>query len=153
MGLNIYQLAYLLSDGLVEIEQIVPALLEERPQVVLVIVKERRLAIGTLNSIPVQMSPVAMVADAEVLYQHGVTMFYWHRECLDTIGGCNETTIPEGLLLEILPPLYLYILSPMQLLIPLHRTEIGCTQQNSLHSYLIWSTIRPIRLHRTPLKP
>jgi len=87
MGLNIYQLAYLLSDGLVEIEQIVPALLEERPQVVLVIVKERRLAIGTLNSIPVQMSPVAMVADAEVLYQHGVTMFYWHRECLDTIGG------------------------------------------------------------------
>ena len=67
-----------------------------------------------------------MVTDAEILYQHGITMFYRHRERLNTIGSRNETTISEGLLLKILPSLYLYILSPMQLLIPLHGTEICC---------------------------
>ena len=67
-----------------------------------------------------------MVTDAEILYQHGIIMFYRHRERLNTIGSRNETTISEGLLLKILPSLYLYILSPMQLLIPLHGTEICC---------------------------
>jgi hypothetical protein len=76
-----------------------------------------------------QMTPVAMIADTEVLDTFCV-LLHWHRQSLDTISGGYETTVTIGLLLETLPLFYDHMFSPMQFLIPLHRAEIGCTQQD-----------------------
>jgi len=66
-GLDVDQFAHFSPNGLVEIEQIVPTLFEERTDVVLIIFKEGRLAVGTLQGVPMQMPPVAVVADARIL--------------------------------------------------------------------------------------
>ena len=66
-GLYIDQFAHFGPDGLVEIEQIVPALFKERTDIVLIICKERRFAVSTLQGVPMQMPPVAVVADARIL--------------------------------------------------------------------------------------
>jgi hypothetical protein len=76
-----------------------------------------------------QMTPVAMITDTEILDAF-CRLLHRNRQSLDTIGGGYETTVTIGLLLETLPLFYDHMFSPMQFLIPLHRTEIGCTQQN-----------------------
>ena len=68
LRLNIDQFAHFLADLLVEIEQKVPALLEEGTDVVLIVVEKRRLTVGALQGIPVQMPPVAMIADPYFVY-------------------------------------------------------------------------------------
>ena len=65
--MDVDQIAHFGPDGLVEIEQIVPALFKERTDIVLIIFKERRFAVSTLQGVPMQMPPVAMVADARIL--------------------------------------------------------------------------------------
>jgi hypothetical protein len=66
LGLNVYQLADSLTDSLVEIDEKVVALLEEGADIVSVVFEERALAIGTLQSIPMCLTPLVMVTDAEV---------------------------------------------------------------------------------------
>ena len=65
--LYIDQFAHFLADGLVEVEEKLPFLLKERTDVILIIVEERRLPLGTLQGVPMQMPPVAVIADADVL--------------------------------------------------------------------------------------
>ena len=67
MRMNVDEFANLLTDGFVEIEQKLVMLLEERMQVVSIVLKKRTLAIGTLQGIPMHASPLVVVADANVL--------------------------------------------------------------------------------------
>lgn len=64
--MNIQEFAEFVGDGHVEIEQVLPSLLKERADIIYIIVKERTVAIGTHQGIPVQVAPVAVVADADV---------------------------------------------------------------------------------------
>ena len=87
-GMYIEQLANLLADGFVEVEEIVPALFEERAQVVLIIHEEGRVAVGRLQGVPMEVAPVAVVADADV-FERGerreVTTLYGDGQCLRTL--------------------------------------------------------------------
>ena len=65
-GLYVEQFAHLLTDGLVIVEQELPARLKKGTQVVLVILEEGRLTVGRLQGVPVQVAPLAVVADADV---------------------------------------------------------------------------------------
>ena len=64
--MDINEFADFLSDSLVEVNQKVVFLLEEGMQVVSVILKERAFAIGTLQGIPMDATPLVVVADAKV---------------------------------------------------------------------------------------
>ena len=78
LRLNIYQLADSLTNGLVEVDEEVVALLEERTDIVSIILKERTLAVGRHERIPVNASPLVMVADAEIFHQ-GLLVRMLHR--------------------------------------------------------------------------
>ena len=67
--MDIDEFADFLADSLVEVNQKVVFLLEEGMQVVSVILKERALAIGTLQGIPMYATPLVVVADAQVFYK------------------------------------------------------------------------------------
>lgn len=69
LGTDVQQLADFLTDRFVIVYQVLPSLFEERTDIVLVILKEGRLAIGCCQGVPVQMSPVAVVTDADILNQ------------------------------------------------------------------------------------
>ena len=69
IGVDVEQFTYLLSNGFVEVEQIVPAAFKERTQIVFVIHEEGRVAIGRLKGVPMQVTPVAVVADADIIYK------------------------------------------------------------------------------------
>ena len=77
-----------------------------------------------------EMAPVPMVADTQILDQRCLTPDNRDCQCLNTLCCRYKTAVAIGLFLETLPSFYLYIFSPMQFLIPLHRAEIGCTEQN-----------------------
>jgi hypothetical protein len=66
MGLDIDQFADFHPNILIEINQEGPAFIEEWQKVILIILKEWRLAIGTLKGIPVQVAPIAMVTDTDI---------------------------------------------------------------------------------------
>ena len=70
-----------------------------------------------------------MITDTDVLDAF-CGLFHRNGKCLDAVSGGNQTTVAIGLLLKALPLFYDDMFSPMQFLIPLHRAEIGCTQQD-----------------------
>ena len=55
-----------------------------------------------------------------------VIMLYRKGKGLQAVGGGYHATVPIGLLDEALTPFYIYIRIPVQLLIPLNRSEIRC---------------------------
>ena len=67
MRMDINKFTNLLADGLVEIKQILIFLLEERMQVINIILEERTLAISTLQGVPMDASSLIVVADANIL--------------------------------------------------------------------------------------
>ena len=67
--LDVEKFAHLLADLLVEIKQERIAFIKEGADVILVVFKEGRLAIGRLQGIPMQTAPMAMIAQTDVLDQ------------------------------------------------------------------------------------
>ncbi len=66
--MDVYQLAHLAADGIVEIQkQLPPPLGKERPQVVLIILEERRFAVGRLYCLPVLPPPFTVVGETKGL--------------------------------------------------------------------------------------
>ena len=66
VGVDVKQLTERERDFHVKIVEELPPLLEKGVQVVGVILKERRFAVGRLQRIPMQSPPLAVVADADV---------------------------------------------------------------------------------------
>lgn len=69
------------------------------------------------------MAPVAMIADADILDKRRCATFNGHGKGLHTIGGGYQAAVAIGLLQETLPLFNQHSVSPMQLLIPLHRPK------------------------------
>ena len=93
----------------VEVEEILPAtLFKEGSYVVGIILEERGLAICRHESLPVEVTPVAVVGDAYVAHGtfHAVITLYRHGEGLRTIGRGNDATVAVGLLHKVVVLLY-----------------------------------------------
>ena len=127
-GMNIEQLANLLADGFVEVEELVPALFEERAQVVLIIHEEGRVAVGRPQGIPMEVAPVAVVADVKVTDSRFLVSrrtLYGNGQCLHTLCGCDDTAVAVGLFLERLMTLYPHLVGTVEFLVPLDGSEVG----------------------------
>lgn len=113
----------------VEIEQELIMAVEEGMEVVGIILKERRLAISTLQRIPMQLSPTPMVADAQVAYRTAVEVdvgrtLHGNSESLRPVCRSYDATVAIGLLAIVLMRLNKYNVSHVEFLIPLHWPEI-----------------------------
>ena len=64
--MDIQKFAEFMGDGHIEVEQVLPMLLKERTDIIYIVIKERTVAIGTHQGIPVQVAPVAVVTDADI---------------------------------------------------------------------------------------
>lgn len=130
--MDIQEFAEFVGDGHVEVEQVLPVLLKERADVIYVVIKERTVAIGAHQGIPVQVAPIAVVTDTYIRDESGAIIpfilgvFHGDAQGLQAVGGGYHATVAVGLLDEALTPFYIYIRIPVQLLIPLNRSEIRC---------------------------
>ena len=124
--LDVEQFAHRLHDGLVEVHEELPFLLEERRQVVGIELEERRLAVGAAYGVPVEVLPVAVVAHPHVASERGVSpVLHRHGERQGAVRGGDDTPVAVGLLDEAVVSLHPHQRVPVQFLIPLHRSEIG----------------------------
>ena len=108
----------------VEIEEELVFLLVEGADVVLIILEERALAIGGEKRIPVDVAPVGVVGDADVLHRQGDVVIGGDGERERTVGGRDEHTVAIGLLDKALVALYQAFIVAVQLLVPLDGAEI-----------------------------
>ena len=94
------EVAHQLGQLQVEVVEKRYLLLVERTEVVLVIQEEGSVAIGSLQGIPMLVSPITMIADANVAHQalSLSTLLGRDGECQGTIGVGNEATVAVGLL-------------------------------------------------------
>ena len=75
-----------------------------------------------------------MVTDTHFSYLFLLpSYFYRHRQCLQPIGRGYHTTVAIGLLLIRVILLYHTMVIALELLIPLHGTEIGGLQKGGRH--------------------
>ena len=128
-GVYVEQAAHRFADGLVEVAQVLPAALEEGAQVVGVILEEGRLAVGRHQGVPVQMAPVAVVADAHVAREQAlpaVGALHGHCERLQAVGRGYYASVAVGLLTVGVAALYEHAVVAAQLLVPLHGAEVSC---------------------------
>lgn len=121
---NVQKLYHLLSNLHIEIEEEFVFLLIEGADVVLVIFKERALAVGGEERIPVDVAPVGVVGNADVFHRQRCVVVRWDGERERAIGGGNNHTVAIGLLDKALMALYQALVVAVQLLIPLDGTEI-----------------------------
>ena len=81
----------------IEVIEIVPLALKEGAQVVSIILEERRLTVGTQQGVPMEMAPIAVIADADIAHQSRLAPRHRHRERLEPIGGGDDTTVTVSL--------------------------------------------------------
>ena len=108
----------------VEIEEELVFLLVEGADVVLVILEERALSIGGKERIPVDVAPVGVVGDADVLHRQRCVVVRWDGEREGAVGGRDDHTVTIGLLDKALVALYQAFIVAVQLLVPLDGAEI-----------------------------
>ena len=122
------ELAHKLSELKVEIVEKLMLLLVEGAQVVFVVEEERSVAIGCLQGIPMAMTPVVVVADADVAHQ-ALALGRFLRgdgECQRTIGIYYHATVAVGLLGIVVVCLYIgCAIALLQLGIVLYGGQIG----------------------------
>ncbi len=141
VGVYVEQFTNLVSDGQVKVKEIVPTLHEEWLQVIGIELKEGTFAIGRQQGIPVQVTPVAMVADAHIghIAFRSCGMAGRHSECLRSSGGGYDTTVTVGLFHEMFVPFEQAKVITIELLEPLHRSEISGRQNGygRIHSRVL----------------
>ena len=88
--MNIYQFADQSAEFFVEIEQKLVFLFVEGTEIVFVVFEERSIVVGRLNSVPMQVSPVAVVGNPDI--------FHWAFRCIGLYGGDRESqfTVRSG---------------------------------------------------------
>ena len=106
--LNVEQFATLGNKRFIEVHQECPSLFIHRPEIVLQILKERTVEIGSLQSVPMLMLPVQMVRYAYILHEtfamrREVTLIDRYAEVKFTVRGIYGTPVTYCLLVEVLP--------------------------------------------------
>lgn len=137
-GADVEQLAKHVADGFVEVEQVFPPAFKEGAQVVLVVFKERAVAVGRHDGVPVQMPPVTVVADADVADCCALTgrrraALYGNDECQRAVGGGDDTAVAVRLFLERLALLNNHLPPLAELAVPLDRAEVSGAEQYGGH--------------------
>lgn len=139
LWLDVEQLAHQCGDVVVEVDEELPPALEEGREVVGIELEEGRLTIGTADSIPVQVSPVAVVADAYVagepasgIVRHG------YGECLYAVCGGDAASVAVSLFHKTVVLLHPHLSVSVEFLVPLHRSEIGGGEQALCEAPLRW---------------
>ena len=125
VGRYVEKTAQATTDVHIEVVQVLPILLEKRFYVVGIIFKERRFAVGAFKRVPVNVAPVAVRTDCS--RRISVFSFLWlcrHAESLLPVWSGNEAAVAKSLLYKAVVLLYQNIVVAVQLLIPLHRTEV-----------------------------
>ena len=98
-GVNIYKGTDEAKKFLVEVGQKLPLLFIERSKVISIILKERTLPVAALQSIPMQMAPVAVIADTDVTHQGmRCRLLNGDTKRKGTLGAVYHATVTEGLL-------------------------------------------------------
>lgn len=120
--LDVKEFAHLAGDVEIEVEEGFPMVFEKRADVVDVVVEERAVAIGTAERIPVFRAPFAMIADERLTV--GIAM-NGNRQRLRSLRGGDDAAVAIGLFDEVIAVFQQHTVVTMQLLIPLHGTEIS----------------------------
>ena len=116
---------------LVEVCKEFPLLFIEGGKVIGIIFKERRLPITALQSNPVLMSPVAMVADTNVTHRRLCPCLHnRYSESKRPIRAVNETPIAKGLLHKVLANLKPYVFCTIICAVMRYRCKIAARQQH-----------------------
>ena len=126
-GLDVQQVADATGDFKIEVEEVGPPLLEERTNIIGQELEERAFTVGRQQGIPMQMPPVAMVADANIFHLALGTLIalYGHGEGLQSVCRGNDTAVAVGLLDKMVVLLQQTAPRAVQFLVPLHGTEVG----------------------------
>ena len=130
---HLQQLAHLADDGQVQVKKILPMGLEERADVVDIVVEERGVAISGFQRLPVDMSPLVMFRDKNLRYLSSLssfltpqnTMLHRYGEGLRTIGRCYGAAVAEGALAKRLLSVNNAGIGGVKLPIPGYGTEIS----------------------------
>jgi hypothetical protein len=77
--LEIYEFTALMQNFLVEIDKKIPFFLKERSEIVLIVFKERTVVITRNKSLPMEMAPVTVIADTNILHQALSVSRFLHR--------------------------------------------------------------------------
>ena len=72
-------------------------LLKEGTDIILIVLKKGRLTIGALKGILMQVPPIAMITDTEILDTLIIMMFHRDGQGLHALRGGNEATITVSL--------------------------------------------------------
>ena len=113
--LNVKHLATFLYQGFIEVDEESPLLLIEGTEIVLQILKEGRIEVTRLQSVPMLPLPVVVCADAHIFHQafslHEIAAVYRNGKVQRAIRGINRAAIANSLLMVVLVLLYHYGLS------------------------------------------
>ena len=110
---------------LVEVGQELPLLLIERRKVIGIVLKERTMPIAALQGIPMQMPPVAMIADTDITHQ-GMRrrLLNGDTKRKGTLRAVYHATVTEGLLAVTVVYLKLRLTGPKECRIMRYRSQI-----------------------------
>ena len=113
--LNVKHLATFLYQGFIEVDEKSPLLLIEGAEVILQILKEGRIEVTRLQSVPMLPLPVVVCADAHIFHQafplHEIAAVNRDGKVQRAIRGINRAAIANSLLMVVLVLLYHYGLS------------------------------------------
>ena len=113
--LNVKHLATFLYQGFIEVDEKSPLLLIEGAEVILQILKEGRIEVTRLQSVPMLPLPVVVCADAHIFHQafslHEIAAVYRNGKVQRAIRRINRAAIANSLLMVVLVLLYHYGLS------------------------------------------
>lgn len=127
----------------VEVEKPFPATGEKRADVVGIILEKRTFAISRHDGLPMNVPPVAVIADANILHGRvrGRTSsgaFHRDAERKRPVGRGDDAAVAVGLLNEMFASVDEAGAVSVELLIPLQRSEVGRSQHAAAD--------RPLRL-------
>ena len=131
VGMDVEKFAHLAGDVEIEVEEVFPMVFEKGADVVDVVVEERAVAVGTAERIPVFRAPFAVIADERLTVGIAVN---GNRQRLRSLRGGDDAAVAIGLFDEVIAVFQQHAVVAMQLLIPLHGTELSGGEQRGGHS-------------------
>jgi hypothetical protein len=100
---------------------------KERPELVLIEFKKRTLPISRKKCVPVQVPPIAVITDPDILHQTFIPRIFLCRHCqrLKAIRSGNHAAVAVSLLYKMIKTFNTALLIAVQLLIPLYGSKIS----------------------------
>lgn len=106
-----------------------PYILVDGVEIISIVLKERTVSICSHQSIPMYMTPIAMIRNADILHQAFRCTAFFRRDsqCQRTVGCRNDTTVAISLFHIIVILFHIGLLTGKQFCIIFHRGQIGRT--------------------------